>query len=1099
MGDNFQALLLKINEFKQKFYLNKLLRGLIFTSAILLALFLILFVFIYFFKPTVALKTIIFLFFIGVSLLTTTKLILIPFLSLLSIGKTISSEEAAVFIGTHFIAIKDKLINTLQLNALAQTTSGNNAIIMAGIDQKIAELKPIPFTSAINIGDNKKYFKYVLIPLSIIFLIGFLAPKVLKEGSYSFLKFNKEILPTAPFQFNLNSNLKITQGDDLTLKLQLTGDEFPQDIYVEDGPNSFKLEKIDVSNFSYTFTNIQKSKKIRFSGGGFTSSTYEINVEQKPSILHIKASLKFPEYIKKPNQEVNPAGDLLIPEGTNISWEFTAENTKNIEFTLGNSTKLINVNKNNSVYTAQIKDPTFYKLTAQNGEIKSKDSISYTIQVVKDESPSIQVKVIQDSLTSKALYFSGLISDDYGFSGLTFIYEILKEGKVVKTNKTPIKIPNNANDLSWFYLWKLNESAIQPGDFVNYYFEVADNDGINGAKKTKSEIFQLNTPTASQITEKVNLDSEMLQKQLQDAIKLANVVEKESKKIAEKLIDKKQLSFEDRKQIEALLNKQKQLENTINDLKSINEKNTLQKIDNDLLNKELLEKQQQINHLLNNVLDDKTKALLKQLEELVKQNNKEQTQSDLSKMQMDNKSIKKELDRILELYKQLDFEQRLQNNIDRLDELAKKQEELLKKTNDNTKNPLDLAKEQESINLDFKELKDELAELNKKNNELERPNQFSTHEEETQSIENQQQKSKENLNNNKRKNAAENQQKSAAEMKALAKKMEEMQNEGEEAENNINIEDLRKLLSKLLSTSFEQEKTMLALRQILPSDPQYVINVQKQRSIKDNMQTMADSLYNLSRRIPQIETTVNTEMNIINTNIEKSIENLGERKTSEANRNQQFTMTSINNLALMLNEALNQLQNSGQGGGSSKKGMKQLQEMQDQLNKNIENAKKELEKNGNQGSVPKSMSEQFAQMAKQQQLIREALQKINREDNKDGKGALGDLDKAIKEMKLTENELVNKRIIDETSKRQKDILTRLLDAEKAEREQDEDAKRTANAAKEFPPSYQKALEKFQREYQSETELLRKLPLNLNDFYKNKISEYYKNLNTTKQP
>jgi hypothetical protein len=32
------------------------------------------------------------------------------------------------------------------------------------------------------------------------------------------------------------------------------------------------------------------------------------------------------------------------------------------------------------------------------------------------------------------------------------------------------------------------------------------------------------------------------------------------------------------------------------------------------------------------------------------QNNKDQTQNELSKMQMDNKSLKNELDRILELY-----------------------------------------------------------------------------------------------------------------------------------------------------------------------------------------------------------------------------------------------------------------------------------------------------------------------------------------------------------------------------------------------------------------------------------------------------------------
>jgi hypothetical protein len=89
----------------------------------------------------------------------------------------------------------------------------------------------------------------------------------------------------------------------------------------------------------------------------------------------------------------------------------------------------------------------------------------------------------------------------------------------------------------------------------------------------------------------------------------------------------------------------------------------------------------------------------------------------------------------------------------------------------------------------------------------------------------------------------------------------------------------------------------------------YTSNVQQQRSIKDNMKTIADSLFSLSKRVPQIESAVSEEVQKINFNMDKSLENLGERNTSAANKNQQYAMTSINNLSLMLNEALDQLQN----------------------------------------------------------------------------------------------------------------------------------------------------------------------------------------------
>lgn len=296
---------------------------------------------------------------------------------------------------------------------------------------------------------------------------------------------------------------------------------------------------------------------------------------------------------------------------------------------------------------------------------------------------------------------------------------------------------------------------------------------------------------------------------------------------------------------------------------------------------------------------------------------------------------------------------------------------------------------------------------------------------------------------------------------------------------------------------------MLALRKMSASDPGYVAQAQRQNIIKDNMKTIADSLFSLSKRVPQIESVVNTEVEKINFNIGKTIEFLGDRRTGEANRSQQFAMTSLNNLALMLNEALEQLQNAMKnaksGKGKQKQSMQQLQQMQEQLNKNMQQAKEKMEREGNMGTVPKGqMSQEFAKMAQQQQMLREALEKINKEDNKNGKGPLGNLNQAIQEMKQSELDLVNKRITQETINRQKNLMVKLLDAEKAQREQEQDEKRESNAAKQFPPSYQQMLDKFNKSMQSETELIKKLPPNLNYYYKNKVAEYFRLLNADKK-
>jgi hypothetical protein len=1101
VSNNYNDLLRKIDEFIRKFYLNKILRGSIYAAALLLALYLLVFLSLYYFNPTAAFKTFVFFAYLITGIFLVGFLIVKPLLAMLKLGKHLTLDEASVIIGNHFSDIKDKLLNTLQLHHLAEKNPENNRLIMASIDQKIIELRPVPFYTAVKINDNRKYLKYLFVPLSIILLIAIIAPTILRDGTNSFFRYNEYIAPKALFSFTiLNKSLTATQGDDITLNLKLTGDEIPADIYVEDGKNTYKLEKESTSKFNYAIKNIQNDKKLIFKGGGFSSAIFTITVKPRPELLNVTATLNYPAYLGKKTESIANISDLLLPEGTKVSWNFKTEKSSTLLFMLNGKENLLKILKDEANFTATIKSNSKYSITPKNQYVTIRDSLSHQITVIKDQAPQISVEEKPDSVNNKALYFSGQVTDDYGFSRLSFKYNLKEHNRIVSTITKNIAIKSNATANNFFYFWDLKAVDAKPGQEIEYYFEVADNDGVNGAKVTRSEIKTFKQPTKKETAELVNASNQALKKKMQSAIRLANTIEKESKKVAESLIDKKQISFEDKKQIEALLDKQKQLDEAVKEIKEQNDKNIEQQQDQKQT-EELLEKQKQIKDLFDHVLDEKTKELLQKLQNLMNEKNKDQTQNELSKMQLDNKTLKNELDRILELYKQLEFEQNLQNDIDRLNELAKEQKELAQQTKDKKQDNESLKQKQDALNKEMKDLKDDLKKLEEKNKSLDRPNPFENPEKDVQDIQKDQQDSKDALDKKDWKNASQKQQKAGEQMEKLSKKMSDMQQQGEEMENNLNAKELRRLLENLLTTSFDQEKVMLALKRITATDPSYTSNVQKQRSIKDNLKTIADSLYSLSKRVPQIESTVNEEMNKINFNLDKSLENLGDRRTAEANRFQQFTMTSINNLTLMLSEALSQLQNmqkNGKGGSGKKQkqGMKQLSQMQEQLNKSMQKAREQLQKQGgNQGTVGKGqMSQEFGKMAQQQQMIRQALEKLNRQENKDGTGKMGNLNQAIQEMKQTESDLVNKRLQQETLNRQKDLLTKLLEAEKAERDQEEDSKRESKAAKEFPPSYQKMLDQFKKQQQNGNDMLQKLPPRLNYYYKNKIAEYLKSLN-----
>jgi len=1101
--ENYELLIGKINIFIRKYYFNKFLRGLIFLGAGLFSAYVLVTVGEYFGNFNILFRTLLFYIFILINIGLIAWLILPPMLAWLKLGKSITHDQAAEIIGRHFHDVSDKLLNTLQLKKLSAEDPQRRALIEASIGQKIEALKPVSFPSAINIKENAKYLKWALFPAAVICIIALAAPSVLTESTKRLIRHNEYFVPAAPFNFIVeNKALAVVQGDDLKIDLKLEGNKLPADVYVETAGNTFKLDKENISHFHYLFTNLQQSTFFKLTGNGFTSQQYEIKVNLRPALLHFDVELNFPAYLHKKNESLTNAGDLTIPAGTTVKWDFHTQNATGLQFYMNGNAGVVN-SKTPDIFEhhERILKNSTYKVTPLNSMVGHSDSASYRVNVIADEPPTITVQETQDSISMKALYFDGRIQDDHGFSSLTFQYQVGAPGDKanLKSFSKPVKADLSQTQAEFFYYWSLKDLGIKPGDRVTYFFEVADNDGVYGPKRVRSPEHTLNIPDAMELNNELNAGTQVVKQKMESAIKLAGQIEHDSQKLNQLLLDKNALSFDEKKQIEDLLQKKRELNELVKEIQDDNKKNLYNRQENQQQDKALTEKQQQMEQLLDNVLDPKTMEMLQKLQQLLEQEQKGSTRDELSKMQMDNKSLKKELDRMLELYKKLEFEQKLNQNAEHLNQMSQQEQKLSDQANHPPAGGLQ--KDQQKLNNDFQEIMKSLDNLEKINEQAEHKQDFENPKQDEQSIEQLMQQSSDELQKNNNTKASQSQQKASKGMKEMADKIQQKEEEGESEENTVDARQLRELLKNLINSSFEQESVMQTLKNTNGTDPNYITLAQNQKNIKDNLKTAEDSLYALSRRVPQIQSTVNQEIAGINDHIDQALDNLGDRRTPEATRNQQYAMTSMNNLALMLSEALDQLQNAmnkGKSGKGKQQSVSQLAKMQEQLNQNMQKAREQMQQNGNKGKSSDgnngNISEQLAKLARQQQMIRQALEQLNRDENKDGTGSLGNLDKISQQMEQTEHDLVNRRITEEAIKRQQQIQTRLLEAEKAEQQRGQDQQRESNAGKDIPPGYIKALQEYRQAKQKQTEQVRTIPPAINFYYKLKIKSYFDLLN-----
>ncbi|RYD73782.1 MAG: DUF4175 domain-containing protein, partial [Sphingobacteriales bacterium] len=636
---NYELLLQKLRDFKRKYYRNEILKGGLYFAGVFLVSFLLINALEYFGRFDTTTRTVLFYAFIFANGFILAKYIVLPLLSLYELRKNLSYNQAATIIGTHFSEVKDKLLNTLQLHSQAQGENGfQKDLIEASINQKIDELKPVPFVRAVDYKSNKKYMRYAAIPLAVLLIVLLGAPNMLLESTERLVKHDTYFEEQAPFQFILaNDSLTGIRQQDFTVNLKIKGQELPAEVFLMVDGNPVRMNAKNKTEFQYTLKNLQKNLSLQFNANGFTSRPYALKVLPKPSLQKFEVRLKYPTYLGKKEELLQNVGDLTIPAGTTVQWKFFTENTDQIQ--LAFKDKLIPAErKGENTYTFQnrfVQDDSYFLKTA-NKYLQSADSIQYMVNVVADAYPSIRVESEQDSTRLKNLYFTGEITDDYGFSGLQFKYRFVKSDDSAKMRqpeqRQSLAIAKGKFLQSFYHFFDLNTLNIAPGDELEYYFEVWDNDGVNGAKSARSQKLAFRAPSLKEIEKNTASNNKELENKMESAIRDAAKLQKQMADTRQKLMDKKNMDWQDKKQIDDILKKQQELENKIEEIqkdyqKNINQQNEFKQID-----KELLEKHQKMQEMLNEIMDDKTKKMLEELQKLLEENKKEDIQKQLDEM-----------------------------------------------------------------------------------------------------------------------------------------------------------------------------------------------------------------------------------------------------------------------------------------------------------------------------------------------------------------------------------------------------------------------------------------------------------------------------------
>jgi hypothetical protein len=653
---------------------------------------------------------------------------------------------------------------------------------------------------------------------------------------------------------------------------------------------------------------------------------------------------------------------------------------------------------------------------------------------------------------------------------------------------------------TFYHHLNLNNINLNPGQSVDYFFRVTDNDRINGPKSTQSRLYTLSIPDYDELLTQTLAGEEEIKSGLGQSREEVNNIQKEIDQLRRSMLESETITWEQQESLKQLLDKQQEAQENYENLREFSESRNIKDQQFRKQDDQIIKKQEELQRLFEEVLTDEMKELYQKIQEELEKLNREEIFQMLDKFQFEMSDLENRLDRALELFKQLQVERMLSESIDALDRI-KENQDTLSNVLDEGADADDVAQDQEKLNQDFENLSEMLQDMMKKNEELIRPNPLDDTSPIQDNIWEMLKEAINQLMQNNKDQALQEQRNASEAMQQMSNSLKAMQAAMQQQNMAEDIRTLREILDNLVKTSFAQEDLMEDVREVNVRDPRFVNLIQDQRKISNDLKVIQDSLNALAKRQIQIESYVTREIAEINLNIEQAIDHLINRRKHTGASRQQFVMTHVNNLALLLNESMQnmqmQMQAQGEGdpsqSGEGAPSFQDLRRMQEQMNQMLEQLQEGHQPMpGESGQQGMSMSEQLARMAAEQEAIRTRLNELANQLKGEGEQTR-ELEQTMREMERTELDIVTNNISRQTQLRQQRILTRLLEHEKAQMEREQEERRVGETAKTYDLSNPEDFFEYNRIKNRSIEMLRSLPPGFKPHYRNLVEIYFLNV------
>lgn len=755
-NSNYSQLISRLSDLRSYYTKNRLLFGILLLLAAVFALG----IFAFFLSSVFVLPTFIRIIYLGLFFLFIS--VLVSYFLLRVLIYKPSLESLALKVEKKYPQLKNRLIASLQLfDKLKKNPFGYSTDMIEAVVKQADEISSrLDFKKVVDKNPLKKVSKITVGLVLIFIMFAFVFPGSFNFCFYVFSHPLTEIEIPQKFNFIVfPGDLVVSKFSDVKIKIKTEGEKKPEkikliwrneggswnkeDLRVKGQGSSGKGQDARVKgqdargkiqdasskdyDFNYTFKEVKRSFYYYVKAEDIKSQEYRITVVDKPRVIGLKLLFDYPSYTGLQDVVLDENdGNITAIFGTKVKIEAKAnKKLDKAKLVFKDFSKKMEVKKNKAISEILIKKDNTYHIELQDSSgYKNEDPIEYQIISLPDEYP--QIKIIepaqdQDLNERMELYLVLRLADDYGFSSLKLVYQIISggvEGKE-KTLEIPLfKIKEKEAEIG--YLWDLDRMGLVPEDVVKYRVDVYDNDEVSGPKKSSSKTFRVRLPSLAEILKDLDQKREEQILDMEKVFEQEKELQEKLKDFSKKMLKDIEVDWAKKKQMEEFLKTQERIQEKLKELSESIDQTGIELEENKLATLELFEKMQELKKLLDEIATPELKEAMRKLQEALDQLDPEKVKKALAKMEFSLEEMIKKLDRTISLLKRLKAEQKLENLIEWAKRLSQKQKEIGQNVGTCDKKGLkELSFEESELLEELNELEDELKDWGEQAKELE--------------------------------------------------------------------------------------------------------------------------------------------------------------------------------------------------------------------------------------------------------------------------------------------------------------------------------------------------------------------------------------------